>query len=70
MINLTDVAGSTSDGAVTDTAADDLSTTTGPTPAPLGYTLSDVAGPLDPDQLRLIDAWWRAATTCPSARST
>ncbi|MDQ2726920.1 MAG: phosphoketolase family protein [Actinomycetota bacterium] len=29
--------------------------------APAGYTLTGAAGPLDRDQLRLIDAWWRAA---------
>ncbi|MGI8753955.1 MAG: phosphoketolase family protein [Acidimicrobiales bacterium] len=29
--------------------------------APTPYTLADVAGPLDHEQLRVLDAWWRAA---------
>jgi hypothetical protein len=48
---------------VSDTSAD-LSVETGGTHltvAPSPYTLGDVPGPLDRDQLRLIDAWWRAA---------
>jgi xylulose-5-phosphate/fructose-6-phosphate phosphoketolase len=44
-----------------DTAADDDSTGNGQTIAPTGYQLSDVEGPLDPEELRLLDAWWRAA---------
>ncbi len=31
------------------------------THAPSGYVLDDVDGPLDHEQLRQIDAWWRAA---------
>ena len=44
-----------------DTAADNVSVAGGPTLAPPGYTLSDAPGPLDGEQLRAIDAWWRAA---------
>jgi xylulose-5-phosphate/fructose-6-phosphate phosphoketolase len=33
----------------------------GETIAPPGYHLSDVDGPLDSEELRLLDAWWRAA---------
>jgi xylulose-5-phosphate/fructose-6-phosphate phosphoketolase len=48
---------------VSDTSAD-LPVETGATQltvAPSSYTLGDVPGPLDREQLRLIDAWWRAA---------
>jgi len=31
------------------------------TPAPAGYTLAEVSGPLERHQMRLLDAWWRAA---------
>ncbi len=44
-----------------DTAADNETSGTGPTVAPPGYVLSDAPGPLDPDELRRMDAWWRAA---------
>jgi xylulose-5-phosphate/fructose-6-phosphate phosphoketolase len=44
-----------------DTAADFESEGGGPTVAPAPYTLTDGEGPLGPDELRLIDAWWRAA---------
>ena len=44
-----------------DTAADDLARSSGRTVAPSGYTLEDLAGPLDPDGLRDVDRWWRAA---------
>jgi xylulose-5-phosphate/fructose-6-phosphate phosphoketolase len=44
-----------------DTGADNVSIASGETLAPAGYVLSDAAGPLDTDQLRLLDAWWRAA---------
>ena len=48
----------TTDG---DTSADDERSTGGPTIAPTPYTLGDVPGPLGPDELRHLDAWWRAA---------
>ena len=44
-----------------DTAADNIVTGSGRTVAPRGYTLSEAPGPLDREQLRLLDAWWRAA---------
>jgi xylulose-5-phosphate/fructose-6-phosphate phosphoketolase len=44
-----------------DTGADNLSAAQGQTLAPSGYTLSDCPGPLGSEQLRLVDAWWRAA---------
>ena len=44
-----------------DTSADDERPTGGPTIAPTPYTLGDVPGPLGPDELRHLDAWWRAA---------
>jgi xylulose-5-phosphate/fructose-6-phosphate phosphoketolase len=44
-----------------DTAADEVTTSTGPTLAPTGYNLSEAAGPLDGHDLRLLDGWWRAA---------
>ncbi|HEX4528123.1 MAG TPA: phosphoketolase family protein [Acidimicrobiia bacterium] len=44
-----------------DTSADDERVAGGPTIAPTPYTLGDVAGPLGPDELRQLDAWWRAA---------
>ena len=44
-----------------DTAADDTTTGEGETIAPSPYELGDVSGPLDPDALRRLDAWWRAA---------
>jgi xylulose-5-phosphate/fructose-6-phosphate phosphoketolase len=46
---------------VVDTAADNESSDKGPTIAPAGYQLADAPGPLRPDELRLLDAWWRAA---------
>jgi len=44
-----------------DTAADYESTGGGETIAPQPYVLGDVPGPLDRDELELLDAWWRAA---------
>jgi xylulose-5-phosphate/fructose-6-phosphate phosphoketolase len=44
-----------------DTAADNLSSATGETRGPSGYSLALVDGPLDPEMLGRIDAWWRAA---------
>ena len=44
-----------------DTAADNEGSTGGETVAPQPYTLGEAAGPLDPEALRLLDAWWRAA---------
>ena len=47
--------------ASVDTAADDVSRGDGPTIAPAGYELAAATGPLEPDELRVLDAWWRAA---------
>ena len=44
-----------------DTSADNLSDLSGETLAPAGYVLSDAAGPLSTEELRAMDAWWRAA---------
>ena len=44
-----------------DTSADDTSTARGPTLPPVPYELGHVEGPLTPAELRVIDAWWRAA---------
>ena len=44
-----------------DTSPDDDSSGTGKTVAPTGYHLADAEGPLDSEELRLLDAWWRAA---------
>jgi xylulose-5-phosphate/fructose-6-phosphate phosphoketolase len=44
-----------------DTAADEVSSGSGTTVAPSGYTLSDAPGPLGSEELRTLDAWWRAA---------
>ncbi|MDQ1432841.1 MAG: xylulose-5-phosphate/fructose-6-phosphate phosphoketolase, partial [Actinomycetota bacterium] len=44
-----------------DTSADNTSGGRGPTVAPVPYELGDVGGPLAPAELRLVDAWWRAA---------
>ena len=44
-----------------DTSPDDDSSTSGRTVAPTGYLLIDAEGPLDAKELRLLDAWWRAA---------
>jgi xylulose-5-phosphate/fructose-6-phosphate phosphoketolase len=44
-----------------DTAADNVSTGTGSTVAPSGYVLAAAPGPMDAEDLRLLDAWWRAA---------
>jgi len=44
-----------------DTAADNEGTGEGATVAPRPYDLTDVPGPLDHEELRLLDAWWRAA---------
>jgi xylulose-5-phosphate/fructose-6-phosphate phosphoketolase len=44
-----------------DTAADFDSGGTGETIAPAPYDLSDAPGPLNPEELAAVDAWWRAA---------
>jgi xylulose-5-phosphate/fructose-6-phosphate phosphoketolase len=44
-----------------DTSPDDDSIGEGATIAPTGYHLSNVEGPLNAEELRLLDAWWRAA---------
>ena len=44
-----------------DTAADNEGATGGPTVAPTPYELGTPAGVLGPDELRRVDAWWRAA---------
>jgi xylulose-5-phosphate/fructose-6-phosphate phosphoketolase len=44
-----------------DTSADDTSSGSGETRAPSGYQLSDATGPLGPEELRDLDAFWRAA---------
>src|SRR3954471_8888183 len=44
-----------------DTAADFDANTTGATLPPISRPLHDEPGPLDPAQLRRLDAWWRAA---------
>src|ERR1700712_3450061 len=44
-----------------DTAADDESGGAGETRAPEPYTLKDIEGTLDADELATLDAWWRAA---------
>jgi xylulose-5-phosphate/fructose-6-phosphate phosphoketolase len=45
----------------TDTAADDVTSGQGPSVAPEPYVLGAAEGPLEADELRRIDAWWRAA---------
>jgi xylulose-5-phosphate/fructose-6-phosphate phosphoketolase len=45
----------------TDTGADNIAATDGETVAPTGYVLAAAPGPLDEDELRRLDAWWRAA---------
>jgi xylulose-5-phosphate/fructose-6-phosphate phosphoketolase len=44
-----------------DTAADFETAGGGQTIAPAPYVLGDAPGPLSPAELRLLDAWWRAA---------
>jgi xylulose-5-phosphate/fructose-6-phosphate phosphoketolase len=44
-----------------DTAADFETGGSGETRAPIPYTLGEVPGPLQHDELRRLDAWWRAA---------
>jgi xylulose-5-phosphate/fructose-6-phosphate phosphoketolase len=44
-----------------DTAADSHETGSGETRAPQPYGLTDVPGPLSGEELRRLDAWWRAA---------
>ncbi|MGQ4596492.1 phosphoketolase [Nocardia sp. R6R-6] len=44
-----------------DTSADNVGGVRGETVAPRPYRLTDAAGPLERDELRSIDAWWRAA---------
>src|SRR3954470_12536814 len=44
-----------------DTAADNESASGGPTVPPTPYELGSPPGVLGPDELRLADAWWRAA---------
>ncbi|WP_206055030.1 phosphoketolase [Nocardia sp. CS682] len=44
-----------------DTSADNVGSAGGESVAPQPYRLTDIAGPLDRDELTSIDAWWRAA---------
>ena len=44
-----------------DTSPDDDLSGSGKTVAPTGYHLVDAEGPLDSEEIRLLDAWWRAA---------
>ncbi|MFF3226181.1 phosphoketolase [Nocardia suismassiliense] len=44
-----------------DTSADNVGSAGGASVAPQPYRLTDIAGPLDRDELASIDAWWRAA---------
>jgi len=44
-----------------DTSSDNVPSAHGETIAPTPYALGSPDGPLTPDQLRRIDAWWRAA---------
>ncbi|RJK97955.1 phosphoketolase family protein [Vallicoccus soli] len=44
-----------------DTSADNESAGGGESRAPQPYALGEVPGPLDREQLRLLDQWWRAA---------
>ena len=44
-----------------DTSPDEDSSSNGETIAPTGYHLADAEGPMDTEELRLLDAWWRAA---------
>ncbi len=44
-----------------DTSADNEGSAGGATVAPTPYTLTEGDGPLPPDELRRLDAWWRAA---------
>jgi xylulose-5-phosphate/fructose-6-phosphate phosphoketolase len=53
MTQLADVGG--------DTAADFDTSGSGQTIAPTPYVLADAPGPLSREELRLVDAWWRAA---------
>jgi xylulose-5-phosphate/fructose-6-phosphate phosphoketolase len=48
-------------GTAGDTAADNVGATAGETLPPSAYVLGDVPGPLSPDELAAVDAWWRAA---------
>ncbi len=47
--------------ASTDTSPDDESDGNGKTVAPTGYDLDEVEGPLTSEEIRWLDAWWRAA---------
>ncbi|MFI6999003.1 phosphoketolase [Nocardia sp. NPDC050175] len=51
----------TNPSAGSDTSADNVGGAGGDTVAPQPYRLTDLAGPLDRDELTSIDAWWRAA---------
>ncbi|MFJ4658961.1 phosphoketolase [Nocardia sp. NPDC088792] len=44
-----------------DTAADNITSGSGETVAPPGYRLGEAPGPLAPEELVAVDAWWRAA---------
>ena len=44
-----------------DTAADSQTTASGETRPPVPYALTDIPGPLSGEELRRLDAWWRAA---------
>jgi hypothetical protein len=47
--------------AQTDTGGDNVTVVGGPTIAPTAYVLDASSGPLSGEELRVIDAWWRAA---------
>ena len=51
----------TNPSAGSDTSADNVGGAGGETVAPQPYRLTDIAGPLDRDELTSIDAFWRAA---------
>ncbi|HEX8509928.1 MAG TPA: phosphoketolase family protein, partial [Propionibacteriaceae bacterium] len=44
-----------------DTSADTVEASSGESVAPVPYSLDGATGPLDPAELALTDAWWRAA---------
>jgi xylulose-5-phosphate/fructose-6-phosphate phosphoketolase len=44
-----------------DTSSDNEATSTGETVAPRPYAIGDAAGPLNGEQLDVVDSWWRAA---------
>jgi len=56
-----DTAADAGAGTTADTAADFDTAGGGKTIAPVPYVLADAPGPLSREELRLVDAWWRAA---------